>query len=102
MPRNLWELAFLLKDIRDLLDHAEALAYELSGGSAGRAADPEYGIPEEPAVEGWPLMERVGSSLFTLRAAVDAIRLDAELVAAVEAEKVEMDEYEARADAASY
>lgn len=102
METKLWELDHALQDAHESLARAALLAAEISGARPGRAAEPEYGIPDEEGDEGWPLMNWLCDALVGLDVVFQSLRKEEQLVKAIADERAADDEYEARADAASY
>jgi hypothetical protein len=102
MDAKLWELDNALQDAHEALNRAGELAARISGSRPSRAADPEYGCPADEGEEGWPLMNWLCDALVGLDVTLQTLRTNEQLVEAIEAERAEDDEHEARADAASY
>lgn len=102
MEPKLWELDFALRDVHEALERAAQLAAEISGARPSREADPEHGIPADEGDEGWPLMNWLCDALVGVDVMFQALRSEEQLVKAIADERAENDEWEARADAASY
>jgi hypothetical protein len=107
---HLWELTSAIDGIKEAIEHASRLAYDLSGADGGvqggeyieRLNCPDCNsrgyfdvtntIPEIPAVEGWPAMLAVVDRLGYISLHVDNVLSD-EVKAAIAAENDEDDRY---------